>query len=505
MDVRFLRGLSTTFKAEGFVADSKTFYYLTDTNELYLGALLLSNEVTAAAFAAMEGRVKALEDLGLQAQIDAINQTLATLVSTAAFEEVNNRLKAVEADYLKAADKTELEGKINAKVAQADYDAHITAQSEKDAAQDALIAGKEEAGVAAGLVAALKTELQGEIDTDVKVVTDYIAANEEAWLEKYDDTALKAELEGKINGKEDAGVAAGLVNAAKEELQAAIDDVSEIAEAAQTAEEVGSAIDAKIAALNLATTYEPIGAEEKAKSYTDKKIDDLIKAYLDGETDDVINTLEEVAAWINNDTAGVAKIIEDVAKNAQAIADEKTARETADNTLTADLDKVEAKLGDVADNETVKDLINKALQAAKDYADENDANTVYDDTALAGRVSAIEGKLPDGTIADTDDITAAINGVSGDIAKGVEAHGWGNHANAGYAVAADIAGSLAKAESALQAADKTELEGKITNAANAAATAQGEVDALEEVVAANAQTCQSNFNTISQQLTWGSF
>ena len=38
----------------------------------------------------------------------------------------------------------------------------------------------------------------------------------------------------------------------------------------------------------------------------------------------------------------------------------------------------------------IEDKIAEALQAAKDYADENDANTVYDDTALAGRVKAIE-------------------------------------------------------------------------------------------------------------------
>ena len=54
----------------------------------------------------------------------------------------------------------------------------------------------------------------------------------------------------------------------------------------------------------------------------------------------------------------------------KAVADEIAAREAADETL-------EGKIAD-------------ALQAAKDYADANDANTVYDDTALAARVKAIE-------------------------------------------------------------------------------------------------------------------
>ena len=41
-DVKFLRGTSTAFKAIA-APDNKTFYYLTDTDELYLGKQLLSN------------------------------------------------------------------------------------------------------------------------------------------------------------------------------------------------------------------------------------------------------------------------------------------------------------------------------------------------------------------------------------------------------------------------------------------------------------------------------
>lgn len=55
--------------------------------------------------------------------------------------------------------------------------------------------------------------------------------------------------------------------------------------------------------------------------------------------------------------------------------------EDVDNTTQAELEAYKTE---------VETAISEALQAAKDYADENDANTVYDDTALAGRVSAIE-------------------------------------------------------------------------------------------------------------------
>lgn len=49
----------------------------------------------------------------------------------------------------------------------------------------------------------------------------------------------------------------------------ALNGVKATAEAATTVEEVDAQIDAKITALNLATTYEPIGAETRAKAYAD--------------------------------------------------------------------------------------------------------------------------------------------------------------------------------------------------------------------------------------------
>ena len=71
----------------------------------------------------------------------------------------------------------------------------------------------------------------------------------------------------------------------------------------------------------------------------------------------------------------------------------------------------------------VEEAIATALQAAKDYADENDANTVYDDTALAGRVSAIEedylkaaDKYDDAALAGR---VSAIEGVVGDTEDGL--------------------------------------------------------------------------------------
>lgn len=68
-DVKFLRGTSTAFKAIA-APDNKTFYYLTDTDELYLGKQLLSNHPEVATLkkafetykTSNDTRVKTVED-----------------------------------------------------------------------------------------------------------------------------------------------------------------------------------------------------------------------------------------------------------------------------------------------------------------------------------------------------------------------------------------------------------------------------------------------------------
>ena len=211
-----------------------------------------------------------------------------------------------------------------------------------------------------------------------------------------------------------------------------------------------------------AETYDAFGsaaaAEESAKSYTDKAIDDLVKAYLDGETDDVINTLEEVAAWINNDTAGVTKIIEDVATNAANI---KTINESAVMTsgITA------AKVGEY---DAVKSTV--------------DANKSTWDSVTSKLDASTYNTFVGSTYATLDAAVAAANAHAdskdADIAKGVEAQSWGNHANAGYAKSADIAGSLEKAESAVQPA-ALEVYAKSADIAGSLAKAESALQAAD--------------------------
>lgn len=312
MNVKFLRGTSAKFAT--IEKDALTFY-LVDDNKLYLGENLLTNEITAEQFSALEVRVKALEDAGFQGQIDAIREELKNFGTSETITALDNRVKAIE-DW-KAALPTYVEDSV--------YQAHLTAQNEKDAAQDQAIAT----------------------------------------------------------------------------------------------------------------------AEQNAKDYSDGKLNAVVEQYLTGEgAADTIDTLNEIAEWINNDTAGVSQIIKDVAANTQAIADEKGAREAADNTINGEIDAIQLQLNGIAAGDgTVKAAIDAAKEAA---------------------------------------VTEAGSAADSKISAAIAAENLGQ-----YAKTADIEGSLAKAESALQAADladyaKTaDVNSAIATATTDMATNAGVATALE--------------------------
>lgn len=130
-----------------------------------------------------------------------------------------------------------------------------------------------------------------------------------------------------------------------------------------------------------------------------------------------INALKTRAAALEATVNGVEAaegveaqegLVDKVAANAQAIADETAAREAA----------IGAPATDEAEASGVYASIAEALQAAKDYADAQDDNTIYDDTELVNRVSAAEEKIIDledilgsdaeGLVKDVADNTKAI-------------------------------------------------------------------------------------------------
>ena len=98
-DVKFLRGTSTAFKAIA-APDNKTFYYLTDTDELYLGKQLLSNhpEVETLKKAldtyktSNDARVKTIEDnIGTIGDFAEVGATVSAAIKKLATDIKNTQ------------------------------------------------------------------------------------------------------------------------------------------------------------------------------------------------------------------------------------------------------------------------------------------------------------------------------------------------------------------------------------------------------------------------------
>ena len=170
---------------------------------------------------------------------------------------------------------------------------------------------------------------------------------------------------------------------AEEDLGKRIDDVSAIADAAQTADEVATAINNKVTELNLPGTYEPIGAEARANAYTDE-----VKATILGENEKLVqtyDTLAEIGQWI--ETAGV-----DATELTTAIAKETKAREDADALINGKLDvetTVSAAIAaaDAALHTTISQEIDDDVKTAID-AEVERANGAYDEKGAAAAAQA---------------------------------------------------------------------------------------------------------------------
>ena len=164
----------------------------------------------------------------------------------------------------------------------------------------------------------------------------------------------------------------------------------------------------------------------------------------------------------------VEGLVAKVAANAQAVVDEASARDAADKVL-------EGKIAE-------------ALQEAKDYADENDANTVYNDAELRGRIEVIEGdylkaedKYDDtelaGRVTTTEGKISTLEGVVGNEESGL------------VKALADEVARAEKAESDLSdrinAIDFIDAD-ELADAIKDLATTQyvnDEIDAIEEAIA----------------------
>ena len=437
-NVKFLKG--TSAQLEGISRDLNTFYYV-DDKDLFLGNIKLSNGADLAAailrVAANEKDIKDLQDdikaltggetgsisglieesvnaakVELRKEISANTTAIEAEVTRATGVEggLETRLATVEGDYLKAADKTELEGKITAEA--------TTARAAEKANADAIAAVKEDvdaffkdATISEAAKDTLK-EIQEYIDSDVQAAAamteslntakadianikkDYLKAEDKTELQGNIDTvagnlstlerevAKKAAqsdldtvsgkvttLEGKVDVEKVTTAIAGGVTEAKGYTDTAIAGLSTVYDAkgaAATAESNAKAY-AKEYADGLAGNYDVKGAaataESNAKGYTDTEIEKLSSVYeAKGEAAKAEAAAKKYAddLAVNYDAAGSAAAAETAAKAyadglannydatgsaAQALTDAKAYVGTEIAKLDADVKSAEVEAG----------------------------------------------------------------------------------------------------------------------------------------------------------------
>ena len=231
----------------------------------------------------------------------------------------------VKADIAKKADAEAMTTELGKKVDKVTgyslvADTEIARLAEVDNYDDTALAGKVTA--AEGKITALETEsakhaLKTEVDAVDAKFADYTkTADLPTDLGDFTNNAgyaKNADVNTELDKKADkTQVATDIANAiAPLATTEALNGVKATAEAATTVEEVDAQIDAKIGALNLGTTYEPIGAETRAKAYADGLITDanLGQYTTEQEVKDIVDGV--IAGAVDGDTiTGLANLVE---------------------------------------------------------------------------------------------------------------------------------------------------------------------------------------------------
>lgn len=508
-NVKFLKGTST--QLGNITRDLNTFYYVDDA-DLYLGNIKLSNGADLAAailrIAENETDIASIqEELGALTGSESgqsINQMITTAVDAAKVElrkeisanttaieaevtrakgiegGLETRLAAVEGDYLKAADKTELEGKITAEA--------TTARAAEKANADAIAAVKEDvdaffkdATISEAAKDTLK-EIQEYIDSDAQAAAAMTESLNQAKKDidaieaDYLKAADKTELQGNIN------TVAGDLST----LQGVVDTKAAQSEVTTISGKV-TTLEGKVDVEKVSTAI--ANGVTEAKDYTDDEIEKLANVY---DAKGAASTAE------SNAKAYAKEYADGLAGNYDVKGAAATAETNAKNHADAEI----AKLSSVYE---AKGEAAKAEAAAKKYADDLAVN--YDAAGSAAAAETAAKAYADG-LANNYDAT-------GSAAKAL--------ADAKTYVGEEIAKLDADVKSAEVEAGKgiqvqvVEVDGKLTTVAvtgnfnnsydakGAAATAKSEaVEAAAGDATSKANTAEANAKSyVDTALTWG--
>lgn len=264
---------------------------------------------------ALAGKVDKVEGKSLIADTE-----IARLATLANYDDT-----AIKADIAKKADAEAMTTELGKKVDKVEgKDLIATSEIERLATlknyDDTALAGR--VSTAEGKITALETEsAKHALKTEVEAVdakfADYTkTADLPTDLGDFTNNAgyaKTADVNTELDKKADkTQVATDIANAiAPLATTEALNGVKATAEAATTVEEVDAQIDAKITALKLGETYEPIGAETRAKAYADGLITDanLGQYTTEQEVKDIVDGV--IAGAVDGDTiTGLANLVE---------------------------------------------------------------------------------------------------------------------------------------------------------------------------------------------------
>ena len=372
-----------------------------------------AEQANATAAKAAQDDVDALEaKVGVVPADKTVVQMIAEAQTNATYDDtaLKNRVATIEGDYLKAADKTELQGNID------------TVSGVANAAKNKIDAFMLAADVKEGAVDTLK-EIQDYITSDgtaAQKMTQDIAANAQA-IKAEADRAKAAE---KANA-DDIAVLKG-ADTVEGSVAKAVKDAKDAVMTEVNKKVAQSDYNTKIAELEQADTTN-LAAAKKYADDEDAKIEAILghKAKNDQEA---------------------TGLCADVAANAAAIAAEATARQDADKLLSDRIAKFESGDNSVAAQvKAVKDDLDahKKAQATKEKAVDDKLAVIQGEANVEG---SIKKALADAK-AYTDTKESAINGLLGTKED---------------AASADTAFGRIKAEAARATAAETALADRAT-------------------------------------------
>ena len=407
----------------------------------------------------------------------------------------DSALAGVKATADAAAVKTEVETALAGKVDKVEGKSLI---ADSEIARLANVTNYDDTQVKADIAkkadaASVETELGKKVDkaTGYSLVADDEIARL-ADVDNYDDTEVRgligdnADAIAAIAGdyvksadiadfetKENVKKVSDDLGAYKTSNNEALADVKAIAEAATTVDEVNSQIDTKISALNLGTTYEPIGAEGRAKDYVDQKFTDanLAQYTTEQEVKDIVD--EVIVNAVDGDTlTGLTNLVEYINTHGGEAAEMGAAIDVLEG-------KVEAIEGKPAYGITSTQISNwdnevgaKELAASKTTTAEvkdqieayGYATTGYADGKAAAAQSAAEATAAGALATARTEITAEIDADVKVVNDALEAYKTSN--NAEVAKKANSADVYAKSETFT----KDEVNAAIAAAVEAAHT-----------------------------------